>query len=710
MKYNDLFEKNALRIMAAAKQVAIRKHKPAITSFMVAKAIIINEKDLSRMVFGEMQMDMNAFHQMANDRIEEMPTASDSTPFVDEELDSIVRGSAKYDGDMNVIAGSVTSEIMLRNILYLHREEFNAYHQEENVNHSGNPTLSRPNNILERYSVNWTELAASGRLTPVYGRNEELMALQRSLLRKTKNNPILTGDAGVGKTAIVEGFAVKITQGEVPERLRSAKILALDIVSLMEGAGASGLKEAMNIATSSNDIILFIDEIHALPNGAADILKPFLARGELRLIGATTAEEFSRFIESDKAFARRLQRIEVPELSEADTLVVLKNIKSAYERHHGIPIGEDALKAAVELSQRYLSNRRQPDKSIDLMDEAAAKVRMAGQTGPVNEDDIRVVLSKKTGIPVDRMKEDEKVKLQRMEDELQKRVIGQDKAIKAVCDAIRRSRAGFSNEHRPIGSFLFLGPTGVGKTELAKALAEFLFNDESMMTRIDMSEYQEGHSVSRLIGAPPGYVGYNTGGQLTEAVSRKPYSIILLDEIEKAHPAVFQLFLQVLDDGRLTDGRGRTVDFRNTIIILTSNLASRDLLLNKNGINFGGNNDDAMKRILVNRAFSPEFLNRLDAIVQFNALDKQILHDIARKMLSELSENLHSKGLNIDFDDAVAEYVVSLDENPEFGARPIRRAIEKNVTDIIVSMIMSGKLVKGQAATVTVTDGTVQLK
>lgn len=595
MRYNELFDQNALRVMAIAKRCAISQSKPAITSIMVAKAIISNDKEVSRRVFDEMEMNIMAFQRMVDSQIEEMPSVANPTPFVDDELDNVVRESTRYDNAGNAIAGSVTTASMLRGILQKHHNDFDEYIQNEH----NNTTTSHPQNILERYSVDWTNLARMGLLVPVIGRDNELLALQRSLLRKTKNNPVLTGDAGVGKTAIVEGFAVKISRGEVPEKLRTSIILALDIASLMDGTGVAGLKEAMNLAARSDEIIRFVDEIHALPNGAADIMKPFLARGELKLIGATTAEEYSRVIEADKAFSRRLQRIDIQELSEADTLVVLKHLRPEYERHHGIHIDNSALQAAVELSQRYVSNCRQPDKSIDLIDEAAAMVRMAKRLEPVNDEDIREVLSKKTGIPVTHMIKSEKEKLLQMDVELKKRVIGQDEAIKTVCKAVRRSRSGLSSGHRPIGSFLFLGPTGVGKTELAKALTEFLFGDESMMTRIDMSEYQESHTVSRLIGSPPGYVGYHSGGQLTEAVSRKPYSIILLDEIEKAHPTIFQLFLQVLDDGRLTDGRGRTIDFRNTIIILTSNIGSSDFWSTRS-IGIRNNNNCPMQEMTIN--------------------------------------------------------------------------------------------------------------
>lgn len=708
MRYNELFDPQALHVMAVAKRGAISKSKPAITSYMVAKVIIINDEDVSRRVFGEMQLDATEFHRMANDRINNMPTVSNPSPYVDEELDGVVRETVSYDGGGNAIAGSVTTESMLRTILQHHRDEFNEYIQRQHAA----PGRTQPRNILERYTTDWTDLASRGRLSPVIGRDNELLTLERSLLRKTKNNPVLIGDAGVGKTAIVEGFAVKISQGDVPEKLRTAKILELDTVSLLEGSGLGGFKDAMMIAAQSKDIILFIDEMHALPAGVLDTLKPFMARGELRLIGATTAEEYSRVLESDKAFARRLQRIEIPELSEADTLVVLENIKPGFEEHHGVRIGDDALKAAVELSQRYLINRRQPDKSIDLIDEAAAKVRMAGVSGQVCEDDIREILSKKTGIPVEKIGTDEAARLMNLEQNLAADVLGQPEAVSVVSNAVRRNGVGLSDAHRPIGSFLFVGSSGVGKTALAQALAKNLMGTPDALLRIDMSEYREPHTVSRLIGSPPGYVGYNAGGQLTEAVSRKPYLVVLFDEIEKADKAVFELLLQVLDYGRLTDGRGRTVDFRNTIVIFTSNLGSQDISIRKK-IGFETTDEDVSRCQKNNSAirnyFTPEFLNRLDGIVHFNKLSTPVLLDIARKLLSELRESLDTKGYIVDFDNSVAEYIVSLDTGMGQGARPIRRAIEKNITDAIVSMILSGGLAKGVRTTLSVTNGSLQV-
>ena len=690
MRYNELFDRKALSLMGVAKRGAISEMKPAITTFMVAKAIIINEEDASRNIFNEMRVDMRNFYRMANKRIEEMPCVSEPCPYVDDELDGVVRESARHDAEGNFIAGSVTTESMLRNILNLHRNECDECVPEE----AGGSTQTLSHDILERYSTDWTSLAADGLITPVIGREDELLAIQRSLLRKSKNNPVLIGDAGTGKTAIIEGLAVKIAQGDAHQELLSKKILALNTTSLLEEAGLGGFKEAMNIASHTEDVILFIDEIHSLPKGTLDVMKPFMARGELKLIGATTAEEYSRVLESDKAFARRLQKIDIPELSEEETLRVLEGVRRSYEDHHGIRIGDDALKAAVSLSQKYMTNRCQPDKSIDLVDEAAAKVRMAGMAGPVREDDIREVLSKRTGIPVEKIGNDEAARLINMEQRLSADVLGQSEAVSAVAKVVRRNGVGLSDAHRPTASFIFVGPSGVGKTALAQALSKNLMGSADALLRIDMSEYQQPFSVSRLIGSPPGYVGYQTGGQLTEAVSRRPYSVVLLDEIEKAHPAVFELFLQVLDYGRLTDGRGRTVDFTNTIVIFTSNLGAKDNVP-----------DDTAIRDY----FTPEFLNRLDGVVHFNRLETPVLLEIANKMLDELSKDFRQKGYIISFDQSVAEYIVGLDTGLGQGARFIRRAIEQNITDFIVPKMLSGELVKNKLLTLSVVDGNITL-
>ena len=675
--------------------------------------------------------------------------------------------------------------------------------------------------FLSKYAVDLNEAAAKGKLDPVIGRDEEIRRVLQILSRRTKNNPILVGEPGVGKTAISEGIATKIVNGQVPENLKSRKVFSLDMGALIAGAKYQGEFEerlkgvVKEVVDSDGEIILFIDEIHTLvgagrTSGAMDasnILKPALARGELRTIGSTTLDEYQKYFEQDKALERRFQKVMVDEPSPAESIAILRGLKEKYENHHRVRIEDDALIAAVNLSHRYINNRFLPDKAIDLVDEAASKLRLEMNSVPepidnlnsrirqleiekeavkrestslkaekidaeltelkgkreelmkkwreekeivsalqkarqeieddeneariaerqgnygkvaelrygkiaqararidelsakqaaikdpiineaVDPEDIAEVVARWTGIPVARMMESEKEKLLRMENELHKRVVGQDKAIAAVSDAVRRSRAGLSNEHRPIGSFLFLGTTGVGKTELAKALAEFLFNDEAMMTRIDMSEYQESHTVSRLIGAPPGYVGYDEGGQLTEAVRRKPYSVILLDEIEKAHPDVFNILLQVLDDGRLTDNKGRTVDFKNTILIMTSNLKEEELRLR----------------------MRPEFLNRIDEIVVFDALTHENIREIVHIQMGILQKKLEEDNVTLTYTKAFEDDMVENGYDPVFGARPVKRLIQRELVNKLAREILEGKIRKDSAIEVDCVGGETVLR
>ncbi len=670
--------------------------------------------------------------------------------------------------------------------------------------------------FLSKYAIDLNEAAAKGKLDPVIGRDEEIRRVLQILSRRTKNNPILVGEPGVGKTAISEGIATKIINGQVPENLKSRKVFSLDMGALIAGAKYQGEFEerlkgvVKEVVDSNGEIILFIDEIHTLvgagrSSGAMDasnILKPALARGELRTIGSTTLDEYQKYFEQDKALERRFQKVMIDEPSPAESIAILRGLKEKYENHHKVSIEDDALIAAVNLSHRYINNRFLPDKAIDLVDEAASKLRLemnsvpepiddldcrirqleiekeaikregttiksekieqelkeckaqrdelarkwenekgiitelndkrqeiedikrdaaiaerSGDYGRVAElrygrmasiqsrieeltrkqmeiknpiitesvtpEDIAEVVARWTGIPVNRMLEGEKEKLLHMEDSLHKRVVGQDKAISAVSDAVRRSRAGLSNEHRPIGSFLFLGTTGVGKTELAKALAEFLFNDESMMTRIDMSEYQESHTVSRLVGAPPGYVGYDEGGQLTEAVRRKPYSVILLDEIEKAHPDVFNILLQVLDDGRLTDNKGRTVDFKNTILIMTSNLREEDLRLR----------------------MRPEFLNRIDETVVFDPLTKEDIRAIVRIQMDILQKKLAEDNVTLTFTKGFEDDMVENGYDPEYGARPVKRLIQRELVNQLAREILEGRIHRDTAIEVDASEG-----
>lgn len=684
---------------------------------------------------------------------------------------------------------------------------------------------------IERFAINLNDQVAKGKLDPVIGRDEEIRRVLQILSRRTKNNPILVGEPGVGKTAIAEGIAHRLVDGDVPENLRGKLIYSLDMGALIAGAMYKGefeerLKSVVKeVVESDGQILLFIDEIHTLVGAgggegamdAANILKPALARGELRSIGATTLDEYQKYFEKDKALERRFQKVMVDEPSTVDAISILRGLKERYESHHRVRIKDEAIIASVELSNRYITSRFLPDKAIDLIDEAAAKLRLemnsvpedidemdrrirqleiereairrekdtkkvealtaeineidakrseqrkkwqherdllentqkqreaiegfkneaakaerAGDYGRVAElrygkiqeaerkieqlsaelasidsklikeeidaEDIAGVVSRWTGIPVSRMLASEREKLLFLEDELHKRVVGQDEAIAAVANAVRRSRAGLSDPRRPIGSFIFLGTTGVGKTELAKALAEFLFNDENLITRIDMSEYQERHSVSRLIGAPPGYVGYDEGGQLTETVRRKPYSVVLLDEIEKAHPDVFNILLQVLDDGRLTDNKGRTVDFRNTIIIMTSNLGSH--LIAEAFDDEAKINDESIERTkgelfeLLKQTIRPEFLNRIDEIIMFLPLNRDDVRSIVTIQISALHRMLEGSGIELDVSQRAIDWLTSDGFDPQFGARPIKRSLQKNLINELSQQILAGKVNK----------------
>ena len=710
------------------------------------------------------------------------------------------------------------------------------------------------NSFLERFAINLNERAAQGKLDPVIGRDDEIRRVLQILSRRTKNNPILVGEPGVGKTAISEGIAQNIVNGQVPENLKTKKVYSLDMGALIAGAKYQGEFEerlkgvVKEVVDSAGEIILFIDEIHTLvgagrSSGAMDasnILKPALARGELRTIGSTTLDEYQKYFEADKALERRFQMVMVDEPSPAESIAILRGLKERYENHHKVRIEDDALIAAVNLSHRYITSRFLPDKAIDLVDEAASKLRLEMNSVPepiddlnsairqkeiereaikregasakkdkleaelkdlqaqrevlmkrwneekdilsglqtarqeledlgiqakqaersgdyakvaeirygkmaatqkrideltakaeaiqdpivtesVTPEDIAEVVAKWTGIPVKRMLESEKEKLLRMEAELHKRVVGQDEAIKAVADAVRRSRAGLSNEKRPIGSFLFMGTTGVGKTELAKALAEFLFNDENMMTRIDMSEYQERHTVSRLVGAPPGYVGYDEGGQLTEAVRRKPYSVVLLDEIEKAHPDVFNVLLQVLDDGRLTDNQGRTVDFKNTILIMTSNAGAdiiqsyMEKLPEVNGIDMQAVAtrrsllDECRGKVLdvLKMTVRPEFLNRIDEIIMFDPLTKADIRDILHIQEEELRKRLEQSGIEVQFTPAFEDYMTEHGYDPAYGARPVKRLMQRELVNLLAQRILDGTIRKDSAVKVDVSGGEV---
>jgi ATP-dependent Clp protease ATP-binding subunit ClpC len=625
--------------------------------------------------------------------------------------------------------------------------------------------------LLDQFGRNLTRLAAESKLDPVVGRETEIERIMQILSRRTKNNPVLIGEPGVGKTAVVEGLAQRITHGEVPELLKNKQIYTLDLAALVAGSKYRGefeerLKKVMKEITQRGDIILFIDELHNLVGAgaaegaidAASILKPALARGELQTIGATTLDEYRKYLERDSALERRFQQIRVDQPSIEETEQILKGLRDRYEQHHRVDITDEALHAAAELADRYISDRFLPDKAIDLIDEAASRMRIKSMTAPpvyrdleeeiettrrdkeaaieaqefekaanlrdqerqltnkkrqleeqwragesgerpsIGEEEIADIVSMWTGIPVFKLTEAETQKLMRMEDELHKRVIGQQPAIEAVSKAIRRSRAGLKDPKRPTGSFIFLGPSGVGKTELARTLAEFLFGDEDAMVRIDMSEYMEKHSVSRLVGSPPGYIGYDEGGQLTEAVRRKPYSVLLLDEIEKAHPDVFNILLQILEDGRLTDAQGRTVDFRHSIVIMTSNVGASEIAKNT-GIGFtigddtGITYDDMKNRIMgeLKKLFRPEFLNRIDEVIVFHKLTKEEITEIVELLLRRIRESMAERELSLNLSDDARDLLVEKGWDPAMGARPLRRAIQRYIEDPLADEVLKAE-------------------
>ena len=828
-------------VVQKAVQIAQSNQNQVLEPVHLLKAVMSDDDSVVKFVFQKLDVAATMIERSLDEQLSRLPKVSGGEPYLSSDSNKVFEKAnafATENGDQYVTVEAILVGLLsvnspaskiLKDAGATEDDLKMAINELRQGRKATGQSAEEQYNALKKYAINLCERAQQGKLDPVIGRDDEIRRVLQILSRRTKNNPILIGEPGTGKTAIVEGLAQRIVRGDVPENLRQKQVYSLDMGALIAGAKYQGefeerLKAVINEITSSNgEIILFIDEIHTLVGAgksggamdAANILKPALARGELRSIGATTLDEYQKYFEQDKALERRFQVVMVDEPDEESAIAILRGLKEKYENHHKVRIKDDAIIAAVQLSQRYISDRFLPDKAIDLVDEAAAKLRiemdsvpeeldettrkiaqleieraaikrdgdaqhvaqvekeiaelkdkendykakwksekelinriqqnkidieqlnfeaeraerdgdyarvaeiryslikqkeddnkaiqeqlksMQGETAMIKEevdsDDIADVVSRWTGIPVSRMLQSEKDKLLHLEEELHKRVVGQNEAISAISDAVRRSRAGLNDPRKPIGSFIFLGTTGVGKTELAKALADYMFNDENMMTRIDMSEYQEKFSVSRLIGPPPGYVGYDEGGQLTEAVRRKPYSVVLFDEIEKAHPDVFNILLQVLDDGRLTDNKGRTVNFKNTIIIMTSNLGSqiiRERFEHLNAQNRAEVIEKTQNEVfnLLKAQMRPEFLNRIDEIIMFTPLDENEIAQIVRLQVSAVAKMLSKNGITLEATDAAVAFLAKAGYDPEFGARPVKRVIQNMVLNKVSKDIIA---------------------
>ena len=843
MNFNN-FTIKAQEAVQQAVQLVTQNNQQAIEPVHLLKAVITTGESITSFLFQKLGVNAQQVTKAIDAQIASLPKVSGGEPYLSGESNTVLQKAVDYSSKMGdqyvsiepIILALYTEKSSASQILkdagFTEDELRKAIDELRKGNKVTSQSAEDTCEAWSKYAINLNERARSGKLDPVIGRDEEIRRVLQILSRRTKNNPILIGEPGVGKTAIAEGLAQRIVRGDVPENLKSKQIYSLDMGALIAGAKYKGefeerLKAVVNeVMKSEGEIILFIDEIHTLVGAgkgegamdAANILKPALARGDLRSIGATTLEEYQKYFEKDKALERRFQIVMVDEPSEVDAISILRGLKEKYENHHKVRIKDDAIIAAVKLSSRYITDRFLPDKAIDLMDEAAARLRMQMNSVPealdevsrhikqleiereaikreddkskleqlnkeiadlkeeetkqkaqwesekslinkiqqdkvdienfkfeadkaeregdygkvaeirygkikekendikvvqeklhnmqgaaamikeeVDSEDIAEVVSRWTGIPVTKMLQSEREKLLHLEEELHKRVIGQDEAIHAIADAVRRSRAGLQDPKRPIGSFIFLGTTGVGKTELAKALADYLFDDENMMTRIDMSEYQEKFSATRLIGAPPGYVGYDEGGQLTEAIRRKPYSVVLFDEIEKAHPDVFNILLQVLDDGRLTDNKGRTVNFKNTIIIMTSNLGSSLIRDNFEKIT-DENRSEVIAQTksqvmdLLKKTIRPEFLNRIDEIIMFTPLNENEIRQIVKLQLNSVKKMVEQNGIELKFTDAALDFISHEGYDPQFGARPVKRVIQRYVLNELSKQILSGKV------------------
>ena len=856
MTFNNYTIK-AQEIVQKAVQLCQGNKNQALEPVHLLKAVMTEGDAVVKFIFQKLDIAQAMIERPLEEELARLPKISGGEPYLSNDSSKTLEKATDYatkQGDqyvtveailMGIFLTSSPASTILKNAGVTEKDLQAAIAELRQGKKATAEGAEEQYNALSKYAINLCERARQGKLDPVIGRDDEIRRVLQILSRRTKNNPILIGEPGTGKTAIVEGLAQRIVRGDVPENLKQKQVFSLDMGALIAGAKYQGefeerLKAVINEVTKSNgNIILFIDEIHTLVGAgksggamdAANILKPALARGDLRSIGATTLDEYQKYFEKDKALERRFQVVMVDEPSEDDAIAILRGLKEKYENHHKVRIKDDAIIAAVQLSQRYISDRFLPDKAIDLMDEAAAKLRIEMDSVPtgldevtrkitqleierqaikrdgdaqriaqldkeiaelkekessykakwksekelinkiqqnkidmeqlnfeaekaerngdyarvaeirysllkqkqdenkaiqeklkamqgdkalikeeVDADDIADVVSRWTGIPVTKMMQSEKEKLLHLEEELHKRVVGQDEAITAIADAVRRSRAGLNDPRRPIGSFIFLGTTGVGKTELAKALADYLFNDENMMTRIDMSEYQEKFSVTRLIGSPPGYVGYDEGGQLTEAVRRKPYSVVLFDEIEKAHPDVFNILLQVLDDGRLTDNKGRTVNFKNTIIIMTSNLGS-DLIRERFEHLNQANRHEVIEKTkadvfaMLKRHMRPEFLNRIDDIIMFTPLDEEQIQQIVRMQMRNVAKMLAHNGITLNTTDAAIKVLAQAGYDPEFGARPVKRAIQDLVLNRLSKDIIGQRVNRDKPITIDATAG-----
>jgi len=790
----QFFTERARRVIQLAHREALRLGHDVIGTEHILLGLLVEGDGVAAHVLTSLGIDLDEVRRRVEQLVgkgqpKEKPVDLPLSPRAKRVLDLAMREArnmgVNYVGTEHILLGllaegeGIAAQVLMSMGLDMQKvyQEVVRYLSGGDVDQMSQPGLSKKRTrtktpTLDQLGIDLVEMARQGELDPVIGREREIQRVIQILSRRTKNNPCLIGDPGVGKTAIAEGLAQMIASGEVPEVLKNKRIVQLNIGNLVAGTKYRGefeerMRKLIKEVRDSKDVIVFIDEIHTLVGAggaegavdAANILKPSLAKGEFQVIGATTLDEYRKYIEKDPALERRFQPVYVGEPTIEDTIEILKGLRDKYEAHHRVKMTDEALEAAARLSARYITDRYLPDKAIDLIDEAGARVRLSTMNPPdsikelekeleavrkekeaavasqefekaaalrdkerqlseqleeqrkawqakksqeepvVDVDDIAAIISEWTGIPVVQLTEEEAQRLLRMEEEIHKRIINQEEAVSVVARAIRRARSGLKDPKRPIGSFLFLGPTGVGKTELARALAEFMFGDEDFMVRLDMSEFMERHEVAKLIGAPPGYIGYEEGGKLTEAVRRRPYAVVLLDEIEKAHPDVFNIFLQVLEDGRLTDGQGRVVDFRNTIIIMTSNLGAQDLMKGP-AIGFSVDTESEMdfeaakKSIMeaVRKTFRPEFLNRIDEIVIFKPLGKKELLQIIDLMIKEVADRLAKKGLIIDVTDEAKDFLLKQGYDPKFGARPLRRAIQRYLEDRLADILLEGKI------------------